>query len=137
MYIYNIYNIYIYPISISWWWHSNILSALALDISRTSWRKCIEEAEQKESRQSRSRHDGKTRRLSRRVGFSWDFYGLISGMIMGIIYLDISGMYIYIYNHYIIWSFLKSWGIPSRHHGCFNTSRHGHPWRLDDSENWG
>ena len=26
---------------------------------------------------------------------------------------------------------LNCW-IPSRHHGCFNTSRHGHPWWLDD-----
>ena len=24
----------------------------------------------------------------------------------------------------------SSWGIPSRHHGCFDTSRHGHPWRF-------
>jgi hypothetical protein len=26
--------------------------------------------------------------------------------------------------------FLKAWGIPSRHHGCFNTSRHAHPWMI-------
>ena len=119
MYV-HIYNIYIYIyISISWRWHSHILSALALEISRTSWRKCIEEAEQKESRQSRSRHDGKTRRLSRRVGFSWDFYGLISGMIMGIIYLDISGIYIYI-TTILYGAFLSHGGSPS-HHGCFKS----------------
>ena len=29
--------------------------------------------------------------------------------------------------------FLKSWGIPSRHHACFNT-KHGHP--LDDARGY-
>ena len=71
---------------------------------------------------------------------SWIFMGFLWTNIWNDNGHNLSGYIwdVYIYNHYIIWSFLKSWGIPSRHHrfqycwslACWPLGLAGSPWSL-------